>query len=116
MNFKFIFFSYEILYLTNFAKKIFFFTIHVFSLKFKEDDENLVISGGWDNTVQIWDLRTECSIRSFYGPHICGDAVDLSGNTVLTGSLYGDRINKCKCGILTLQNLSTKFHSKDQVY
>ncbi len=58
----------------------------VFSLKFAPDDDNLVISGGWDNTVQVWDLRLERSVRSFYGPHICGDSIDVSGNTVLTGS------------------------------
>eukprot|EP00605_Chrysophyceae_sp_TOSAG23-4_P001999 GSChrysophyteH1.ASY1.ANO1.2213.1 assembled CDS len=39
----------------------------VFSLKFKPESEDIVVSGGWDNTVQIWDLRV-------------GD------NTILTGS------------------------------
>lgn len=58
----------------------------VFSLKFDQNDENTVVSGGWDNTVQIWDLRVERSVRSFYGPHICGDAVDICGGTILTGT------------------------------
>eukprot|EP00939_MAST-03C_sp_MAST-3C-sp1_P003465 g3465.t1 len=58
----------------------------VFSLKFKPKSQDILVSGGWDNTVQIWDLRTGSSVRSFYGPHICGDAVDITGNTILTGS------------------------------
>lgn len=58
----------------------------VFSLKFDKNDENIVVSGGWDNTVQIWDLRVERSVRSFYGPHVCGDAVDIHDGTILTGS------------------------------
>lgn len=58
----------------------------VFSLKFDEKDDNILVSGGWDNTVQIWDLRVERSVRSFYGPHICGDAVDVYDGTILTGS------------------------------
>jgi len=58
----------------------------VFSLKFNPTDPNILISGGWDNTVQIWDLRVEHAVRSIFGPHICGDAVDIHGDTLLTGS------------------------------
>ena len=58
----------------------------VFSVKFKPDNPNIVVSGGWDNTVQIWDVREEKSVQNFYGPHICGDAIDVYGNTILTGS------------------------------
>ena len=42
----------------------------VFSVKYVPDDPNLLISGGWDNTVLLWDLRSEKVIKSFYGPHI----------------------------------------------
>jgi WD40 repeat protein len=58
----------------------------VFSTKFKPGDENMVISGGWDNTVQIWDLRVGHSVRSIFGPHICGDSLDVQGNEIVTGS------------------------------
>ena len=60
----------------------------VFCAKFHPKDPNLLISGGWDDTLQIWDLRLKKSIRSIYGPHICGDAIDLDdeGNRILTGS------------------------------
>lgn len=59
----------------------------IFGLKFKPDDHNILLSGGWDNTVQFWDLRTGNSIRSIYGPHICGDSLDVSvTGQVLTGS------------------------------
>lgn len=58
----------------------------IFACKFVPDDNNLIISGGWDSTVQIWDVRAGHSVRSFYGPHICGDSLDMVGNNVLTGS------------------------------
>ena len=34
----------------------------------------------------MWDTRAETAILSFYGPHVCGDALDLVGSTLLTGS------------------------------
>lgn len=42
----------------------------------------MVVSGGWDNTVQIWDIRVGGAVRMFYGPHICGEAVDMCGKSV----------------------------------
>ncbi len=58
----------------------------IFSAKILPHDENMVVSGGWDNTVQIWDMRLGYAVRSIYGPHICGDALDVVGNRIITGS------------------------------
>jgi hypothetical protein len=41
----------------------------------------MVVSAGWDNTVQIWDIRVGGAVRMFYGPHICGEAVDMCGKS-----------------------------------
>lgn len=62
----------------------------VFSLKFCNFDDNFVVSGGWDNTIQIWDTRIEMAVRSFYGPHVCGDALDVKDGKILTGSWRQD--------------------------
>lgn len=56
----------------------------VFSLKWV--DETMLISGGWDNKIICWDLRTPTVIREIYGPHICGDSIDVKNNLILTGS------------------------------
>lgn len=58
----------------------------IFSCKFVPSDDNILVSGGWDNTIQIWDVRLGVAVRSIYGPHICGDALDVVGNEILSGS------------------------------
>lgn len=58
----------------------------VFALKYKPNDTNLLLSGGWDNQVLMWDMRVGQAVRSIYGPHLCGDALDVRGDRVLTGS------------------------------
>jgi len=60
----------------------------VFSLKYHPTHPNIILSGGWDNTVQIWDTRMGHSVRSIWNCYLCGDSVDFSadGNQVLTGS------------------------------
>lgn len=60
----------------------------VFSLKYHPTMRNVMVTGGWDNTVQFWDLRKGHAVRAIFGPHVCGDSVDISqdGETVLTGS------------------------------
>lgn len=62
----------------------------IFSMKFHPEDENIIVSGGWDNTIQIWDLRVKHSVRGIYGPHIAGDALDIKGDEILTGSWRPD--------------------------
>ncbi|KAI9136646.1 WD40-repeat-containing domain protein [Paraphysoderma sedebokerense] len=59
----------------------------IFAVKFHPSQPNLVVSGGWDNTIQIWDIRCDSSIRSIYKPHVCGDSIDFdeSGEKILTG-------------------------------
>ncbi|XP_065890492.1 WD repeat-containing protein 38-like isoform X2 [Dysidea avara] len=64
----------------------------VFSLKYHPTDPHLLISGGWDDTVQFWDTREKHSIRKLSGPHICGDAMDIEPETcrIATGSWRKD--------------------------
>ena len=60
----------------------------IYALKYSPVDDNLLFSAGWDNTVQVWDVRSHRSVRSLFGPHVCGDALDVSadGARVLTAS------------------------------
>jgi COMPASS component SWD3 len=60
----------------------------VYSVKFHPQDDNVLVSGGWDNTIQIWDVRAQHAVRSIYGPHICGDALSIhpTEGTLLTAS------------------------------
>eukprot|EP01017_Pseudomicrothorax_dubius_P010530 TRINITY_DN13774_c0_g1_i5.p1 TRINITY_DN13774_c0_g1~~TRINITY_DN13774_c0_g1_i5.p1 ORF type:complete len:365 (-),score=62.76 TRINITY_DN13774_c0_g1_i5:167-1261(-) len=58
----------------------------VFAVKFLNDNPNMLISGGWDNTIQIWDIREGKSVGSIYGASISGDSLDYSKGTILTGS------------------------------
>jgi WD40 repeat protein len=60
----------------------------VFALQYHPTDPNLLISGGWDDTVQFWDIRVSQSIRKISGPHICGNALDIEPGSfnIATGS------------------------------
>ncbi|KAF5400692.1 WD domain G-beta repeat protein [Paragonimus heterotremus] len=61
-----------------------------------EDEEysHVFVSGGWDDTVHVWDDRFEHSLWMFAGPHISGsDALDIEpfSNTILTSSWRHDK-------------------------
>lgn len=60
----------------------------IFCVKFDPLSEHRLASGGWDNTIQIYDIRKKGPVASIYGPHVCGDAIDFfnDGHTMLTGS------------------------------
>jgi COMPASS component SWD3 len=63
----------------------------IYSLRFHPSPlhPSLLFSAGWDNTVLVWDTRAGRTSHTLYGPHICGDALDLRGSEgaeLLTGS------------------------------
>ncbi|XP_057336002.1 uncharacterized protein LOC130674627 [Microplitis mediator] len=61
--------------------------MRIFSAKFHHIYENLIITGGWDDTLRIWDRRVDGgSIKVMKGPHICGDAIDVRDTQIVTGS------------------------------
>ena len=62
----------------------------VFSSCFDPEDSNTLLTGGWDNTVHIWDLRSGRAERKIFGPHIAGDALQVHGGRILTGSWRPD--------------------------
>lgn len=59
----------------------------IFSVKFiNSDDPNTLISGGWDNNLHFWDLRTNKTYSTIYGPSISGDSIDYKKGVIITGS------------------------------
>lgn len=68
-------------------------TSRIFCVKFHPFNENELVTGGWDNTVQVWDVRRPASCRYFTGPHICGDGLDFdkTGVKLLTCSFHLDK-------------------------
>jgi len=61
-------------------------TNRIFSVIFNKNDPTILYSGGWDDTIQMWDLRSGSSVRSVFGPHICGDSIDVFQNYLVAGS------------------------------
>eukprot|EP00341_Mesodinium_pulex_P005051 CAMPEP_0116897852 /NCGR_PEP_ID=MMETSP0467-20121206/6716_1 /TAXON_ID=283647 /ORGANISM="Mesodinium pulex, Strain SPMC105" /LENGTH=243 /DNA_ID=CAMNT_0004569677 /DNA_START=262 /DNA_END=994 /DNA_ORIENTATION=+ len=56
----------------------------IFSVKYTTD-ENMIVSGGWDNTVQIWDIRVVTLSEASTVP-MCVAMLDIHRNEIVTGS------------------------------
>ena len=59
---------------------------NIFAIKFNPYNENMLFSGGWDNTIMFYDIRAKEVQNYLYGPHICGDGIDIKDNLLLTVS------------------------------
>ncbi len=58
----------------------------IYSVRFHPSNANVLLSGGWDGVVHVWDTRVGRSVRRWEGPHICGDSLDIAEDAVVTGS------------------------------
>ncbi|XP_060528544.1 uncharacterized protein LOC132703353 isoform X2 [Cylas formicarius] len=50
----------------------------VFAACFHPKNNYELLTGGWDNVVQFWDLRQPHAIRHLSGLHICGEGIDIN--------------------------------------
>jgi len=57
-------------------------------VKYDNQNQNILFSGGWDRSVNIWDIRAGKCTASIFGPQIVGEAIDIKSDEhiLLTGS------------------------------
>lgn len=60
----------------------------VFCACFNPSSTNEFVSGGWDDTIQFWDIRQPFSLRYIGGVHICGEGIDISSNGKEVSIIY----------------------------
>ena len=58
----------------------------IFGLRRHPKDPNIVVSGGWDSMLKIYDIRDGRPVASIGGPLIQGDSIDLFEDMIVTGS------------------------------
>lgn len=62
-------------------------TRRIYALRFHPQERHIFVSGGWDDSIKIWDKRMASEARKVInGPHICGPGIDIKNNKILTGS------------------------------
>lgn len=64
---------------------------NIFACMFSPEDPHLLLSGGWDASVQLWDVREGHAVRSIGGPLVCGASLDVREGVVLAGSWRAQR-------------------------
>ncbi|XP_059495374.1 uncharacterized protein LOC125446485 isoform X2 [Stegostoma tigrinum] len=53
-------------------------TRRIFAVRFHPEERHIFVSGGWDDSIKIWDKRMASEARKVLtGPHICGPAIDI---------------------------------------
>lgn len=55
-------------------------TNRVFSCLFHPKDEHVIVTGGWDRTVMIWDTRQRQPVNHISGPYLTGDGLTFSSD------------------------------------
>lgn len=61
----------------------------VLGLKFVPNDSHLLISGGLDSNLFLWDDRMFEPARNLFGPQVSGETIDMKDDTILVGNYQG---------------------------
>lgn len=68
------------------GQRVFGHRNRIFCVKCHPDDENLLVSAGWDGSVKIYDIRDKAPVGSMRGPEISGDSLDIFEDCIVSGS------------------------------
>ena len=49
------------------------------------------ISSGWDNTLQVWDVRSPHAVRSVYGVFVCGEGLGMISHKKSLITIFGHK-------------------------
>jgi len=60
----------------------------LFSVRFSQSDDDCVVSGGWDDKIVIWDIKTQNPKHTLLKRMIKGDAIDMYLNRMLSCSTH----------------------------
>ncbi|XP_069621004.1 uncharacterized WD repeat-containing protein alr2800-like [Ranitomeya imitator] len=62
-------------------------TRRIFALRFHPSEHHIFVTGGWDDSIKVWDKRMAKEARRvIIGPHICGPGIDIRNDQILSGS------------------------------
>lgn len=50
----------------------------------------MLLTGGWDNSILVWDIRKETPACHFLGPNISGESLDVHENKIVAGSFNNE--------------------------
>ena len=81
-------YSFILKYIKEFRNRKFGHGNNIFSIKYApEGNGRILVSGDWDKTIMVWDVRTKLPTVTLSGPKPCSDnAIDIAGNYVLTAN------------------------------
>lgn len=58
----------------------------ILAIRRHPENFNVIVSGGWDGSIKIYDLRDSAPIGTIGGPECSGDSIDLYDDMIVSGS------------------------------
>ena len=60
---------------------------NIYGIKFHEKNPNIFFTGGWDEIIYVWDMRSPTFYANYLtGPFVCSETLDIKDDKLLTGS------------------------------